>query len=113
MWIAIFVGLAAGMFLGSRILRGFSRRRLFGVSIAAAGVPLALMALIPDLAVLTGLVVILGGLAGIAYVTGYTIIGLEVEDSLRGRTFAFLQSAIQIILSRSPPTCWPRSAASA
>ncbi len=97
-WIAIFVGLAAGMFLGSRILRGFSRRRLFGVSIAAAGVPLALMALIPDLAVLTGLVVILGGLAGIAYVTGYTIIGLEVEDSLRGRTFAFLQSAIQIIL---------------
>ncbi|MGE5290209.1 MAG: dTMP kinase [Micromonosporaceae bacterium] len=97
-FVAIFVGLAAGMFLGSRILKDFSRRRLFGLSIAAAGIPLALMALIPDLAVLTGLVVILGGLAGIAYATGYTIIGLEVEDSLRGRTFAFLQAAIQIIL---------------
>ena len=97
-FVAIFIGLAAGMFLGSRILKDFSRRRLFGLAIAAAGIPLALMALIPDLAVLTGLVVILGGLAGIAYATGYTIIGLEVEDSLRGRTFAFLQSAIQIIL---------------
>ena len=32
---AIFFGLAIGMFLGLRILRGFSRRRLFGVSIAS------------------------------------------------------------------------------
>jgi dTMP kinase len=97
-FVAIFVGLAAGMFLGSRVLKEFSRRRLFGLSIAAAGIPLALMALIPNLAILTVLVVIIGGLAGIAYSTGYTIVGLEVDDSLRGRTFAFLQSAIQVIL---------------
>ena len=97
-FVAIFVGLAAGMFLGSRLLNGFSRRRLFGLSICAAGIPLALMALIPNLVILTVLVVILGALAGIAYATGYTIVGLEVDDSLRGRTFAFIQSAIQIIL---------------
>ncbi|HUK68941.1 MAG TPA: dTMP kinase [Streptosporangiaceae bacterium] len=97
-FVAIFIGLALGMFLGSRVLKEFSRRRLFGLSIAAAGIPLALMALIPNLVVLTFLVVVLGGLAGIAYATGYTIVGLEVEDSLRGRTFAFLQSAIQVIL---------------
>jgi dTMP kinase len=97
-FVAIFLGLAAGMFLGSRVLKEFSRRRLFGLSIAAAGIPLALMALIPNLAILTVLVVIIGGLAGIAYATGYTIVGLEVDDSLRGRTFAFLQSAIQVIL---------------
>jgi dTMP kinase len=97
-FVAIFVGLAFGMFLGSRILKEFSRRRLFGLSIAAAGVPLALMALIPNLVVLTGLVVVIGGLAGIAYAIGYTIVGLEVDDSVRGRTFAFMQSAIQIIL---------------
>ena len=100
-FVAIFVGLAGGMFLGSRVLRGFSRRRLFGLSIAAAGIPLALMALIPNLVILTVLVVVLGGLAGIAYATGYTIVGLEVEDGLRGRTFAFIQSAIQIILLAS------------
>ncbi len=95
---AIFVGLAAGMFLGLRVLKGFSRRRLFGLSIMFAGVPLALIGLIPNLAVVTVLVVLLGASAGVAYVTGYTIIGSEVDDATRGRTFAFLQSAIRIIL---------------
>jgi dTMP kinase len=95
---AIFVGLALGMFVGLRILRGFSRRRLFGVSIAFAAVPLALIALIPDLAVVTILVVVLGASAGVAYVTGYTIVGSEVDDQTRGRTFAFLQSAMRVIL---------------
>ncbi len=95
---AIFVGLAAGMFLGLRILRGFSRRRLFGVSIAFAAIPLALIGLIPNLVVVTILVVLLGACAGVAYVTGYTIVGSEVDDQTRGRTFAFLQSAIRVIL---------------
>jgi dTMP kinase len=95
---AIFVGLALGMFVGLRILRGFSRRRLFGVSIAFAAIPLALIALIPDLAVVTILVVLLGSCAGVAYVTGYTIVGSEVDDQTRGRTFAFLQSAMRVIL---------------
>jgi dTMP kinase len=95
---AIFVGLAGGMFLGLRILRGFSRRRLFGLSIASAAIPLALIALIPNLVVVVLLVVLLGACAGIAYVTGYTIVGREVDDDTRGRTFAFLYSAIRVIL---------------
>ena len=94
----IFFGLAAGMFLGMRIMRGFSRRRLFGVAITSAAVPLALIGLIPNLVVAIVLVVALGACAGIAYVTGYTIVGLEVDDNTRGRTFAFLQSAIRVIL---------------
>ena len=94
----IFFGLAIGMFLGLRVLRGFSRRRLFGVSIAFAGLPLALIAVIPNLVVVTILVIVLGACAGVAYVTGYTVIGLEVDDDTRGRTFAFLQSAIRVIL---------------
>src|SRR5215831_8621470 len=95
---AIFVGLAAGMFLGLRILRGFSRRRLFGLSIIGAGVPLVLIGLIPNLVIVVFLVILLGALAGIAYVTGYTIVGIEVDDQTRGRTFAFLQSGIRVIL---------------
>ena len=90
---AVFVGLAAGMSVGLKVLSGFSRRRLFGLSIAAASVPLALVALIPNLVVVAILVVLLGASAGVAYVTGYTIIGSEVDDDTRGRTFAFLQSA--------------------
>jgi dTMP kinase len=95
---AIFFGLAIGMFLGLRILRGFSRRRLFGVSIMFAAVPLALAALIPSLILTVILVIVIGACAGVAYVTGYTVIGLEVDDETRGRTFAFLQSAIRVIL---------------
>ncbi|MGH3276192.1 MAG: dTMP kinase [Streptosporangiaceae bacterium] len=95
---AIFFGLAIGMFLGLRILKGFSRRRLFGLSIAIAALPLALIAVIPNLIVVTILVLMLGVCAGIAYVTGYTVIGLEVDDDTRGRTFAFLQSGIRVVL---------------
>ena len=95
---AIFVGLAGGMFLGMRILSGFSRRRLFGLSIASSAIPLALIALIPNLVVVVVLVVLLGACAGVAYVTGYTIVGLEVDDDTRGRVFAFLYSAIRVIL---------------
>ena len=95
---AVFVGLAAGMFLGLRILRGFSRRRLFGLSIVGAAVPLVLIGLIPNLVIVVFMVVLLGALAGIAYVTGYTIVGTEVDDQTRGRTFAFLQSGIRVIL---------------
>ncbi len=97
-WAAIFFGLALGMFAGPRILRGFSLRRMFGLSIAFAALPLALIALIPSLIAVTALTVVLGACAGVAYVTGYTVIGLEVDDDTRGRTFAFLQSAIRVIL---------------
>ena len=95
---AIFVGLALGMSGGIRVLSGFSKRRLFGLAIAAAGIPLALIALIPNLPVVVFLVVVLGVLAGMAYVTGYTIIGREVDDDTRGRTFAFLQSALRVVM---------------
>jgi dTMP kinase len=95
---AIFLGLALGMFLGLRALRGFSRRRLFGLSIMSAALPLAVIALIPNLVVTVVLTVVLGACAGVAYVTGYTVIGLEVDDYTRGRTFAFLQSAIRVIM---------------
>ena len=94
---AIFVGLALGMLPVAR-MKDFSLRRLFGLSIISASVPLALIALVPNLALVTIFVVLLGALAGIAYATGNTIVGLEVDDETRGRTFAFFQSTIQVIL---------------
>jgi dTMP kinase len=95
---AIFVGMALGMVVGPRLTRGFSLRRLFGLAIAAGAVPLALIALVPNLGVVVVLVVLIGALSGIAYSTGFTIVGLEVDDDTRGRVFAFFQSSIQVIL---------------
>ena len=96
---AIFVGLAGGMFLGLRILCGFSRRRLFGLSIVSAAIPLALIALIPNLVVTVVLVVLLGACAGVAYVTGYTIVGTRGgrRDPRAARSRS-CNSAIRVIL---------------
>jgi dTMP kinase len=95
---AMFIGLALGMSAGVRFVGKFSKRRLFGLAIAAAGVPLALIGLIPNLPVVVFLVVVLGILAGMAYVTAYTVVGREVDDDTRGRTFAFLQSALRVVM---------------
>ena len=95
---AIFAGIALGMVVGPRLLTGFSLRRLFGLTIAAASVPLALIGLVPNLIMVTVFVIVLGALAGIAYATGFTIVGLEVDDDTRGRVFAFFFSSIQVIL---------------
>src|SRR5712692_4473940 len=55
---AMFIGLALGMSVGARVLDKFSKRRLFGLAIAAGGVPLALLWLIPNLPVVVFLVVL-------------------------------------------------------
>ena len=95
---AIFIGIALGMIPGTRFLRDFSRRRLFGVAIVCAAIPLAIIALVPNLVIVTFLVVLIGAMGGIAYATGFTIVGLEVNDDTRGRVFAFFTSATQVIL---------------
>jgi len=95
---AIFVGMALGMAFGTRFFGDFSRRRLFGVTLTAAAVPLALIGLIPNLIMVVVFVVIMGAISGIVYPLGFTIVGLEVDDDTRGRVFAFFQSTIQVIL---------------
>jgi dTMP kinase len=95
---AIFIGLALGMGFGTRPFGDLSRRRLFGLALTASAVPLALIGLVPNLAMVTIFVILLGFLSGIAYPTGFTIVGLEVDDATRGRVFAFFQSTIQVIL---------------
>jgi dTMP kinase len=94
----ILIGLAIGMGFGSRPFGDFSRRRLFGVTLTASAIPLAMIALVPNLAVVTIFVFLMGVVSGTAYPTGFTIVGLEVDDDTRGRVFAFFQSTIQAIL---------------
>jgi len=95
---SVFVGLAAGMFLGPKFLGQLSRHRLFAMSIAAAGLVLALTAIVHNLVLVVLGATIMGACSGVAWVTGYTLLGLEVEDSKRGRTWATLQSMMQVTL---------------
>jgi dTMP kinase len=95
---SVFVGLAAGMFLGPRLLGALSRRRLFASSIAAAGAVLVVTAIVHNLVLVVFGALLMGACSGVAWVTGYTLLGLEVEDSKRGRTWATLQSMMQVDL---------------
>jgi dTMP kinase len=94
----ILIGLAIGMGFGSRPFGDFSRRRLFGVTLTASAIPLAMIALVPNLAVVTIFAFLMGVISGTAYPIGFTIVGWEVDDDTRGRVFAFFQSTIQAIL---------------
>ena len=95
---AVFTGLAIGIAFGPKIFAQFSRRRLFGASLTTAGFFLVFLALIPNLVMAVFTVTILGAFSGITWVTGFTMLGLEVQDEVRGRTFAFVQSLIRITL---------------
>ncbi|MDQ6641302.1 MAG: dTMP kinase, partial [Actinomycetota bacterium] len=99
MFATVFTGLGIGMWRGPRLLQGLSRRRLFGLSLTAAGALLVPLAVGNSLEVATGLTVLIGFFAGVAWVTGNTMLGLEVPDALRGRTFAFVGSLIRLALS--------------
>jgi len=96
---AVFAGLGAGMWRGPRLLRGVSRRRLFGLALAAAGGVLVGLSLVADMVLAVVFSLLLGGCAGVAWITGYTLLGLEVPEHLRGRTFALVQSLVRLVLS--------------
>ena len=95
---ALFVGLGLGMGLGPKVARDLSRRRLFGLSIVVAGASLVLVAFMPHLLLSLIFVIGVGFGAGAAYLAGATLLGREVADEVRGRTFALVQSLVRVDL---------------
>ena len=95
---SVFSGLALGIAFGPKVFAQFSRRRLFGASLTIAGLFLVGLAAIPNLVLAVFTVIALGAFSGICWVTGFTMLGMEVADDVRGRTFAFVQSLIRVVL---------------
>jgi dTMP kinase len=95
---SVFTGLALGIAFGPKVFAQFSRRRLFGASLTISGLFLVLLAAIPNLVLAVFVVVLLGSFAGVCWVTGFTMLGMEVQNDVRGRTFAFMQSLIRVTL---------------
>ena len=94
----VFSGLALGMLLGPRLLPGITRRRLFGVSLGLAGVVLVVMSFMREFVIAAAMAGVVGFFSGVSWIVGYTLIGYEVVDRLRGRTFAFVISSVRIML---------------
>lgn len=94
----VFVGLAMGMFLGPKLIGGLSRRRLVGPAIVCSGITLAILAVVPNLALAILATALLGFWAGLVWVVSLTLVGAEVSDELRGRTFAFIYNLMRLVL---------------
>jgi dTMP kinase len=94
----IFVGLAAGIALGPRLIGALSRRRWFGLSIVLAGASVGLMAFAWHLSIAIAFVLLVGIAAGMAFLSGTTLLGGEVEDALRGRVFGFVNMSTRVVL---------------
>ncbi|MGI8721651.1 MAG: MFS transporter [Geodermatophilaceae bacterium] len=94
----VFSGLALGMLLGPRLLPGITRPRIFGVSLGLAGLILVVMSFVREFVLAAAMAGAVGFFSGVSWIVGYTLIGYEVVDRLRGRTFAFVISSVRIIL---------------
>jgi dTMP kinase len=94
----VFVGLAGGMMVGPKLLRGISRRRVMGPCIMAAGAALSLDAIMPNLLLAMVFTFLMGAFAGTVWVTGITLVGLEVSDDKRARTFAYIYNMMRLML---------------
>ncbi len=95
---AVFTGLATGIAIGPKVFAQFSRRRLFGAALTTAGILLVVLSLLQNLVIALLVVLFIGAFSGISWVTGFTMLGMEVSDELRGRTFAFIQALVRVSL---------------
>ena len=95
---SVFTGLAVGMLTGPKILPTVPRRMIFTSAVGAAGLVLVVMSTLPDFVGAVIASTVMGWAAGIAWITGNTMIGHEVSDQLRGRVFAFVMSSVRLTL---------------
>lgn len=94
----VFTGLALGIAIGPKVFSQFSRRRLFGAALTVAGSMLIVLSLLQNLVLAILVVLIIGAFSGVSWVTGFTMLGMEVSDDIRGRTFAFVQALVRVSL---------------
>jgi len=94
----LFVGLGVGIGLGPTVVRDLSRRRWFGMSIVLAGGSVLFLAVAFHLSMAVLGALLVGSGAGMAFLSGVTLLGGEVGDDVRGRVFAFVQTAVRVVL---------------
>ena len=94
----LFIGLGVGIVAGPVLVRALSRRRWFGISIVLAGIATLLLAVAPHLSISVFAASLVGVGAGMAFLAGITLLGTEVSDDVRGRVFAFVNTAARGVL---------------
>jgi dTMP kinase len=94
----IFIGLGCGIALGPWVIGELSRRRWFGMSIMLAAIGVIVLAVAVHLSVAVVGALLVGAGAGMAFLSGITLLGGEVRDAVRGRVFAFVHTSVRAVL---------------
>lgn len=95
---ALFAGMAAGVAGGPALVHALSRRRWFALSIVLAGISVAALALAPGPGTAAAACVGTGAGAGMTFLVGWTLLGGDVGDELRGRVFGFVEAGGRVAL---------------
>lgn len=82
------VGLLLGLIAAPLLTARFSLPRVFSLSLVPAAVAAVVIAVLPSYRAVQGMGFALGALAGLSFVTGYTLLQETSTDQARGRTFA-------------------------
>ncbi|WP_239679542.1 dTMP kinase [Natronosporangium hydrolyticum] len=94
----IFLGLGVGVGLGPWLIGELSRRRWFGMSIMLAAIGVIVLAVAVHLSIAVVGALLVGAGAGMAFLSGITLLGGEVGDDVRGRVFAFVHTSVRAVL---------------
>jgi dTMP kinase len=94
--IALGVGMGIGMAAMGWITKRIDKERLFGPAMLASAGSLLVLAGMPTIGLAALWTVPLGASAGLAWVSGYTLLQENVSDEFRGRTFATLNVMVRV-----------------
>ncbi|MEJ8649634.1 dTMP kinase [Streptomyces sp. MS1.AVA.3] len=94
--LALTGGTAVGIRCAQRVLPALSRRRLLALAVAATGVGLLAMGLVPDPTTVLVLALLSGISAGIAANTGHVLLEQESEESRTARTTEHLHAVVRL-----------------
>lgn len=94
----IFIGLGCGIGFGPWLIGELSRRRWFGMNIVLAATGVIVLALAVHLSMAAVGALLVGAGAGMAFLSGITLLGGEVGDEVRGRVFAFVHTSVRAVL---------------
>ncbi|MEU6484525.1 dTMP kinase [Streptomyces sp. NPDC046887] len=97
--LALTGGTGLGIRRAPEIVPALSRRRLLALALAATGVALLAMGLVPDLATVLFLALAAGFAAGVAANTGHTLLDQEAEDFRRPRLTEHLQAVVRVAVA--------------
>lgn len=97
--LALTGGTAVGIRGAHRVLPALSRRRLLALAVAATGLGLLAMGLVPDPTTVLVLALLSGVSAGIAANTGHVLLEQETEESRSARTTEHLHAVVRLTVA--------------